>query len=105
MGGGYSNVYVTNAVVPQLFEPPGPHANAYELLLTGSTNVDMSPFSVAGTHSVTGDFFPQSSNAQGLFATVFVPGASFHRQVQFNVNLGGRPGGHPPRPQRHSDSL
>ncbi len=85
--GGSSNVYLTNTVVPELFQPPGPHANAFELLLTGNANVDMSPFNVLAPQYLLGAIEPQASLAQRFRLQVGV-GANITREFAIYFNRG-----------------
>lgn len=87
VSGGHCNVFLTNSVVPQLFQPPGPHPNAFELLFSGDANLDMSPFNVSSPKFVDGRLEPQASNAQWLLVRVGV-GTAISRELTINLNRG-----------------
>lgn len=84
------NVFLTNAEVPQLFTPPGPHPNTLQYTLTGNANIDMSPFSGAGAHTVTGSFYPEPNQASGLQARVSVVTGANNRLLDLSLLFGHR---------------
>lgn len=85
--GGHCNVFLTNSVVPELFQPPGPHPNAFELLFTGNANLDMSPFNVSSPRFVDGRLEPQASDAQRLWVRAGV-GFPISRELTISFNKG-----------------
>lgn len=91
ISGGFSNVYLTSSQPVPLFEPPGPHPDPTVLSLTGTANLDTSPFRLNGQEQIDGEFIPQIQNATFVHVNCFQAAANSTRQLSVTIAGGGTP--------------